>query len=297
MRHPILPLFPEKFFADTADMTPDGAAYYLVLLAHAWVRGGSLPNDPDKLRLMLRLPRMRWARLRHQILEKWTLGEDGRLHQKRMDEEWQRRERHTAEVLNGVTEKREKPRRNEQRVMAKKQAITTRAHAPDPSPSPPSLNSYSIAGLEKGAGASLRVLEAHASRPLRLVTNTEPSQPPDDAPAAEVGKSETYRRELPEITEAYRPEDRLSPAERVRIADEIVAKLAAEIARDKLTEPRAGTIAELERKAAEEKLAALEAAAEKPMLALSPTTRASRLLASAETAYGPENGNAANAQG
>ena len=39
-----------------------------------------------------------------------------------------------------------------------------------------------------------------------------------------------------------------------------------------------------EKLAAEEKLAALEAEVEKPMLALSPTTKASRLLASAETA-------------
>ena len=131
MRHPCLPLWPEKFFADTADMTGDAAAHYLVLLAHAWVRGGSLPNDPDRIRLMLRLSKERWARLRRQILPRFTVGADGRLHQKRMDHEWSRREEHAAKARAknglGLDEKM-------YFTKAKKRGVSTRAHAPDPSP-------------------------------------------------------------------------------------------------------------------------------------------------------------------
>jgi uncharacterized protein YdaU (DUF1376 family) len=203
MRHPILPLFPEKFFADTADMTPDGAAYYLVLLAHAWVRGGSLPNDPDKLRLMLRLPKMRWARLRQQIMERWTLGEDGRLHQKRMDEEWQRRERHTAEVQNGVTEKREKPRRNVHHVMAKKPMITTRARRPDPSPS---LNSLPK-GRESLEGAASLSVRSHASP--RQTENQAPS--PDPAAEARIAAGlASLAYELRRNSERERAQEKLN---------------------------------------------------------------------------------------
>src|SRR5438128_12377495 len=90
MRHPVMPLFPQRFFGDTAEIPGDAAAYYLVLLAHAWMRGGSLPSDDDALRLLARCDVRRWGRIKHHVLAFWTVGEDGRLHQKRLDAEWER---------------------------------------------------------------------------------------------------------------------------------------------------------------------------------------------------------------
>ena len=74
-------------------MSGQAAGIYLVLAGHAWVRGGSLPNDPDKLRLMTRLTKMQWASLRGEVMANWAVGEDGRLHQKRLDAEWALAER------------------------------------------------------------------------------------------------------------------------------------------------------------------------------------------------------------
>src|SRR3954470_19663927 len=90
MRHPCLTWWPEKFFADTAHVTGEAAAFYMILLGHAWVRGGSLPNDPHQLRLMSRCDPRRWGHIWRQIEPFWTLGDDGRLHQKRLDEEWRK---------------------------------------------------------------------------------------------------------------------------------------------------------------------------------------------------------------
>jgi len=84
-----MPFFPNDFFADTAHVQGDVAAYYLVLLGHAWARGGSLPDDDDQLRLMARCPGRRWPQIRDALRTFWSVGEDGRLHQKRMDQEWQ----------------------------------------------------------------------------------------------------------------------------------------------------------------------------------------------------------------
>src|SRR4051794_23825416 len=92
MRHPYLPFFPEKFFADTAHVPGDVAGYYVILLAHAWARGGSLPDDDVQLRLMTRCHHNRWPQIRAMLRSFWFIGDDGRLHQKRLDREWKRAE-------------------------------------------------------------------------------------------------------------------------------------------------------------------------------------------------------------
>ena len=93
MKHPCVTFWPEKFFADTSHVSPSAAAFYMVLLMQAWTRGGSLPNDHAVLRNMTRLNRQRWQEIRDEILPFWFVGEDGRLHQKRLDKEWQRAEK------------------------------------------------------------------------------------------------------------------------------------------------------------------------------------------------------------
>jgi uncharacterized protein YdaU (DUF1376 family) len=85
-----MPFFPEKFFADTLHLSWDARAVYLELLAIAWNRGGSLPDDQDKLRLMIGCYSKAWGRVWREIAPFWAVGEDGQLHQKRLDKEWQR---------------------------------------------------------------------------------------------------------------------------------------------------------------------------------------------------------------
>src|SRR5215203_3557624 len=88
--HPYMPFFPEKFFADTLHLPWDSRAVYLELLAIAWNRGGSLPNDGNQLRLMIGCYSKAWGRIWREVAPFWTTGEDGQLHQKRLDKEWQR---------------------------------------------------------------------------------------------------------------------------------------------------------------------------------------------------------------
>ena len=74
MKHPCMTFWPEKFFADTAHIPGEAASFYLVLLGHAWVRGGSLPNDSDQLRLMARCSPKQWGHVWQRDRPFWTLG-------------------------------------------------------------------------------------------------------------------------------------------------------------------------------------------------------------------------------
>src|SRR5215204_7308510 len=102
-----MPFFPEKFFADTLHLPWDARAVYLELLAIAWNGGGSLPNDGDQLRLMVGCYSKAWSRIWREVAPFWATGEDGRLHQKRLDKEWKR-------AASGVSRLNKKPakRRN-----------------------------------------------------------------------------------------------------------------------------------------------------------------------------------------
>lgn len=108
MTHPVLHLWPKSFFGKTAGNTADGTAYYLLLLAHAWMLGGSLPNDDDKLRLMTKLSGHRWRAIRAEVMAFWTLAEDGRWHNERLDAEVRKAERRREKAQQKVDELSEK---------------------------------------------------------------------------------------------------------------------------------------------------------------------------------------------
>jgi uncharacterized protein YdaU (DUF1376 family) len=81
---PSMPFFPADFFADTAHMTGEAAAIYLVLLGHAWLRGGSLPDDDRLWGRLARISAQRWTSVKPEILPFWELGNDGLVRQKRL---------------------------------------------------------------------------------------------------------------------------------------------------------------------------------------------------------------------
>lgn len=68
---PSMPLFPADFFADTAHISGEAAAAYLVLLGHAWLREGSLPSDDAALARLARLSRQKWSSIRLEVLPFW----------------------------------------------------------------------------------------------------------------------------------------------------------------------------------------------------------------------------------
>ena len=83
-----MPFFPADFFADTEDMTPDGAKAYLFLLGHAWIRSAKLPNNDSALARMARLSPRAWAAIKSEVMDHWTLGEDNHWRQQRLQKEW-----------------------------------------------------------------------------------------------------------------------------------------------------------------------------------------------------------------
>jgi len=247
-----MPFFPQKFFADTAHVPGDVAAYYMVLLAHAWERGGSLPDDDDQLRLMTRCHHKRWPQIRTMVLSFWFVGDDGRLHQKRLDKEWGRAA--TWRQNQGRNASPDGGKRTLMRVSGRRHNGTkpndinatppkpTRARALTHTHTQNSL-SYDRENSE-GAPAPLSV-RAHASPDAPSPNgNTEPSPLPDDAA-------------------------------RARIAEGL-ANLARSLA-GPLPDPEVGTIAELERQAAAAKLA--EWAANSTLPTLSPAALATPRLA------------------
>ena len=172
--------WPEKFFADTAHIPGEAAAMYLVLLGHAWVRGGSLPDDRDQLRLMARCHPKRWGNVWKHISPFWSLGEDGRLHQKRLDEEWTKATtRRDLKVQNGISQIPKWISTKGKKAKGNKAAQDYSARARDPTPTPTEKNSALQAESSSLAPASLCV-RAHASPALRVITNTEQPIPPDE---------------------------------------------------------------------------------------------------------------------
>lgn len=236
-----MPFFAEKFFADTLHLPWDARAVYLELLAIAWNRGGSLPDDPNQLRLMIGCYSKAWGRIWREIVPFWTLAEDGRLHQKRLDKEWQRvLARHAQSAnqkpTNGAKRKNPDGKKPNDYSRALARESHTHTHTQNSLP-------YGRENSE-GAPAALSV-RAHAS---------------PDAPSPN-GEAE----HSPPVDDAAR----------ARIAEGL-KKLAASITiPDRLNEPAAGTIAEIERQAAAEKLAQWAAT---PLPALSPTALASPRL-------------------
>jgi uncharacterized protein YdaU (DUF1376 family) len=260
MRHPCLTWWPEKFFGDTAHVSPDAAAFYMVLLSHAWMRGGSLPNDDAALRNMTRLSRQKWSAIREQVMSFWTLGEDNRWHQKRLDEEWSKaserrvevqRASHKVDEHNGKTRDRLKAQKSNEIKETKQNSA--RAH--DPTPTPTQKNSLVPSESSSGARAPLCV-RPHATPALRLVGNDEHVPQVDDRPSVdEAGIAEGLAR--------------------------LAASISGVKNLDSLDEAIGGTKAELAQQNALQKLNQL-ASAEKSVLALSPIAKASPLVAAHE---------------
>jgi uncharacterized protein YdaU (DUF1376 family) len=184
MRHPCLTWWPEKFFGDTAHVSAEAAAFYMVLLSHAWLRGGSLPNDDAMLRNMTRLSRQKWQAIRREVMSFWYLAEDGCWHQKRLDVEWARASKNHVAVQRASHKVDEQMQKSNTKLKAQKASKNngqqfSSARAGDPTPTPTEKNSALQAESSSLATATLSV-RAHASPSLRVITNTELPIPPDE---------------------------------------------------------------------------------------------------------------------
>lgn len=81
-----MPLVIGDYLADTSHLDTLQHGAYLLLLMHYW-RKGPLPNDAAKLANIAKLPKDAWSMNEAVLMEFFTEGEDGLLHQKRSDRE------------------------------------------------------------------------------------------------------------------------------------------------------------------------------------------------------------------
>ena len=84
-----LDFYPADFLAATAFLSGEERALYLLtLMVLAWPNGARLPNDPEAIRRACGYEAESFGRLWPRVAEKWRPGEDGMLHQGRLDREW-----------------------------------------------------------------------------------------------------------------------------------------------------------------------------------------------------------------
>ncbi len=85
---PSLPLFVREYLVDTTSLTLEQSGAYLHLLMHAWVRGGSLPDDECDLAACAKVSVKKWRAIWPSISRFWTAA-DGTLTNKRLSQELQ----------------------------------------------------------------------------------------------------------------------------------------------------------------------------------------------------------------
>lgn len=97
---PSFQFYPRDFLADTTDMTAEEVGAYWLILCRAWMttdRPGYLPNDPELLARLGRIPAKRWPACAKAITGALKVTDDGKhVYSKRMAEEWQKQNQHKA---------------------------------------------------------------------------------------------------------------------------------------------------------------------------------------------------------
>jgi uncharacterized protein YdaU (DUF1376 family) len=77
---PFMPLYVADYLADAAHLSTLEHGAYLLLIMTYWQRGEALPDDDKKLARIARLDARNWARVKPQICEFFTTGDNKWLH-------------------------------------------------------------------------------------------------------------------------------------------------------------------------------------------------------------------------
>jgi uncharacterized protein YdaU (DUF1376 family) len=158
--HPPAFLFYVKDFSSDGlveAMSTEAVGAYILLLCKAWYENppASIPNDDSVLARWTRLEPSRWAECRLSVLAPFTLGTDGRYHQKRLRRELDKlrtrqKLRHQAAVAGA--EARWQPHANRMREAMPKDAISV------PSSIPKNIPAAGGGSSEKGETGGHRAL-------------------------------------------------------------------------------------------------------------------------------------------
>ena len=122
MRVPYIRFWLNDFYDATSHLTREARHSYRDMIDKAYMTGqGSLPNDEGAIRRMIGVSPWKWAAQREQVMPFWFVGEDGRLHNKRLDLEWRK-----------ATDREFRDETHAAESAAKKQAKANGAKAPHP---------------------------------------------------------------------------------------------------------------------------------------------------------------------
>src|ERR1700744_1855537 len=81
-----MPLYIGDYLADTSHLSTEEHGAYMLLLMHYW-KTGPLPDNDAALARITRLTMDAWSMAKPVVGSFFHRGDDGRLHQKRIDEE------------------------------------------------------------------------------------------------------------------------------------------------------------------------------------------------------------------
>jgi uncharacterized protein YdaU (DUF1376 family) len=81
-----MPWYIGDYLVDTTHLSRAEHGSYMLMLAHAWMHGGVLPDDDEQLARIAHATVDEWRKSRSTLLAFWTLGAAG-YGQKRLNEE------------------------------------------------------------------------------------------------------------------------------------------------------------------------------------------------------------------
>lgn len=143
-----MPLYVSDYLSDTSHLSTEEHGAYLLLLMHAWVNGGELPIDDNRLRRIARMDEKPWKASRDEI-KSFFYEHDGVLRHARVDRELQRAQQHVNQrsAAGKASAAKRKAERDTQRngndrstsVATGDERDTQRNGKPSPSPTPVNL--------------------------------------------------------------------------------------------------------------------------------------------------------------
>jgi len=102
---PMMPIYPDALLGDTLHLSAEQLGAYLLLLFATWRNNGKpLPDDDRKLARICRSTTAHWRRALRPTVIEFFQTDDGFLHQKRLESEWNLvREKIEINKLNGAS--------------------------------------------------------------------------------------------------------------------------------------------------------------------------------------------------
>lgn len=164
-----LPLFVRDYLVDTVHLSLVESGAYLHLLMHAWVKGGTLPDDDKILAACVKLPVASWLKIKPQILPFWII-ENGVWQNKRLSRE--------LEFVKANTEKRRQAgskggyRKHKNQTLSSSKAIAPTL-TPTPTPIEEERKTY---GLSKETTKKVNGHKKPKENPTRLEPDWMPSE-------------------------------------------------------------------------------------------------------------------------